>query len=55
MWKVPGLDEDKEDFQAIDRLVDIMCGDEFGIMVVANAYTADEIFDVHESLSSCIP
>ena len=47
---VPGLDEDKEDFQAIDRLVDIMCGDEFGIMVVANAYTADEIFDVQRKL-----
>ena len=32
---VPGVVEDKEDFQSIDRLVDTMINDEFAFMVVA--------------------
>jgi len=34
---VPGITKDKEkkDFQGVDRLVDIMLGDEFGLLVIA--------------------
>ncbi|MCM1506024.1 MAG: DUF87 domain-containing protein [Ruminococcus flavefaciens] len=47
---VPGIDENKEAFQAVDRLVDVMCGDEFGVMIVANAYTPEEIFTIQRKL-----
>ncbi len=37
MEGVPGITKDKEkkDFQGVDRLVDIMLGDEFGLLIVA--------------------
>lgn len=47
---VPGTDEDTEDFQGVDRLVDVMAGDEFGFLVIARPYTETEIADVEKYL-----
>ena len=34
---VPGINEDEENYQGIDRLVDVMLGDEFAFLVVSKA------------------
>lgn len=34
---VPGINEDEENYQGIDRLVDVMLGDEFAFLVVAKS------------------
>lgn len=47
---VPGIDENKENFQTVDRLVDVMCGDPFGVLVIASTYSADDIFEVQRNL-----
>ena len=47
---VPGTDEDTEEFQGVDRLVDVMAGDEFGFLVIARPYTETEIADVEKYL-----
>lgn len=47
---VPGIDENKENFQTVDRLIDVMNGDEFGVLVIASTYSAEEIFEVQGNL-----
>jgi hypothetical protein len=47
---VPSVNEDSEDFQGVDRLVDIMAGDEFGLMVISDPLTIDEIQDIENTL-----
>lgn len=47
---VPGIDENKENFQTVDRLVDVMFGDPFGVLVIASTYSADDIFEVQRNL-----
>ncbi len=47
---VPSVNVDSEDFQGVDRLVDVMLGDEFGLMVLADPLSADEIQEVESSL-----
>lgn len=47
---VPGIDQNKENFQTVDRLVDVMCGDTFGVLVIASTYSAEEIFEVQRNL-----
>ena len=56
---VPGLNEDDaSDFQGVDRLIDVMLGDEFAFLVTAKwlpiksvLYLEDRIFDLYEKLS----
>lgn len=55
---VPSVHKDKENFQGIDRLIDIMNGDEFGLMILSKPISKDEIsqiemdiFNLHNVLS----
>ncbi len=47
---VPSVNEDNESFQGVDRVVDVMMGDEFGLMVLADPLSQDELNQVEESL-----
>jgi len=47
---VPSVNEESEDFQGVDRLVDIMSGDEFGLMVLSNPLTIEEIQEIETTL-----
>ena len=47
---VPSVNVDSEDFQGVDRLVDIMMGDEFGLMVLADPMATEEIEEIERSL-----
>jgi len=47
---VPSVNEESEDFQGVDRLVDIMAGDEFGLMVISDPLTIDEIQEIENTL-----
>ena len=47
---VPGTDDENENFQGVDRLADVMAGDEFGFMVIARPYTEAEIANLEQEL-----
>ena len=47
---VATINEDSEDFQGMDRVVDIMMGDKFGLMVIADPLSIDEIQEIENSL-----
>jgi len=47
---VPSVNLDSEDFQGVDRLVDVMMGDEFGLMILADPLSVDEMQDIENSL-----
>jgi len=47
---VPSVNEESEDFQGVDRLVDIMAGDEFGLMVISDPLTIEEIQEIENTL-----
>ncbi len=47
---VPGINKEDEHFQGVDRLVDVMLGDEFGLMIIAKPMNREEIFEIEESL-----
>ena len=47
---VPGTDEENESFQGVDRLADVMTGDEFGFLLLARPYTEQEISKLEEDL-----
>jgi len=47
---VPSVNEDNENFQGVDRLVDIMLGDEFGLMILADPLSLNEIQEIENSL-----
>ena len=49
---VPGTDKDSEDFQGVDRLMDVMSGDDFGFMVIARPASKQEIDDMEAELLS---
>lgn len=49
---VPGVNENKENFQTVDRLVDVMCGDPFGVLVIASTYSPEEIFAIQKNLEN---
>jgi hypothetical protein len=40
---VPGINKDDEHFQGVDRLVDVMLGDEFGLMIIAKPLDRESI------------
>lgn len=50
---VPGVSKDKEkkSFQGVDRLVDVMLGDEFGMMIIAKPLTTkQEVYSIEKNL-----
>lgn len=47
---VPGINEDSEDLQGVDRLVDVMLGDEFCISIMASPLNRKEIIDIEKNL-----
>lgn len=47
---VPSINEDNEDFQGMDRLVDVMMGDEFALMVLADPLSSQEMESIEGSL-----
>ncbi|WP_295916934.1 hypothetical protein [uncultured Anaerovibrio sp.] len=55
---VPGTDKDSEGFQGVDRLMDVMSGDDFGFMVIARPASnlemdalKEELISIEETLS----
>lgn len=47
---VPSINKDKEDFQGVDRLVDVMLGDEFALLVLADPLTNKEMESIESNL-----
>ncbi len=47
---VPNVNEEAEQFQGIDRLVDIMLGDEFALMIISSAISLDKIIETEKEL-----
>ena len=49
---VPGWvkEKDKQDFRGIDRLVDVMQGDEFGFMIIRNFQSLGNVSVLHDIL-----
>lgn len=47
---VPSVNEDSESFQGVDRLVDVMMGDEFALMVLADPLMTEEVQQIQASL-----
>jgi DNA helicase HerA-like ATPase len=47
---LPSVNEDNEEFQGVDRLVDIMIGDEFGLIILADPLSNNQIKDIEERL-----
>ena len=47
---IPSVYKDKEDFQGIDRLIDIMSGDEFVLVVLAKPMSNGAIADIEKVL-----
>lgn len=47
---VPGINKDDEKFQGVDRLVDTMLGDNFGVMIIAKPLEYDEVKEIEKNL-----
>lgn len=47
---VPGINEDNEKFQSVDRLVDVMLGDDFCLMIVAKPLMFSDIRTIENQL-----
>ena len=47
---VPGISEDSENFQGVDRLVDVMLGDEFGLMIIAKPLNYQDVNEIEKNL-----
>ncbi len=47
---VPGINEDSEDFQGVDRLIDVMKGDDFCLIVISKSLSNDEINTIEDNL-----
>jgi len=47
---LPRVDEDNEEFQGVDRLVDVMIGDEFGLMILADPLSNNQIKEIENRL-----
>lgn len=47
---VPGINEDSEGFQGVDRLVDVVLGDRFFIGILASPLNASEIIEIEKNL-----
>lgn len=49
---VPGVNEDNENFQGVDRLVDVMLGDDFGVIVIAKPLMAQDLLLIEDNLNN---
>lgn len=49
---VPGVNEDNENFQGVDRLVDVMLGDKFGVIVIAKPLMTQELLQIEDNLNN---
>ncbi len=47
---VPDINEEAEHFQGLDRLIDVMCGDCFGLLIIANPLSLQEIETIEKEL-----
>ncbi len=47
---VPGINKDDEKFQSVDRIIDVMLGDTFALMLIAKPISVTEINRVQESI-----
>jgi len=47
---VPGINEDNEDTQGVDRLIDVMLGDDFGVAIISKPLNLDEISGIEKRL-----
>jgi len=47
---VPNVNEEAENFQGIDRLVDVMLQDEFALMITAQAISLDKVKNIEKEL-----
>lgn len=47
---VPGVNKDDEDFQSVDRIIDVMLGDTFAFMILARAMEPDEITKISSDM-----
>jgi hypothetical protein len=47
---VPGINEDSEDFQGVDRLIDVMLGDQFGLAIISKPLKAEEITQMEKHI-----
>lgn len=48
---VAGINEEKDTFQGVDRLVDVMLGDKFSVMVIAKPVPKQQIFQIEKNLN----
>lgn len=48
---VPGINKDNENFQGSDRLVDVMLGDEFALVVIAKPLLNDDVQQIESNLN----
>lgn len=49
---VPGANKDDEEYQGVNRLVDVMLGDEFAFMVIAKPMELSQIIDIQDKMYS---
>lgn len=49
---VPGVNKDDENFQAVDRIVDVMLGDEFALLLIAKPVASDDISKAQQQIYS---
>lgn len=47
---VPGIIEDNEKFQGVDRLADVMLGDEFAFLVLAKPLASEQLAQIEDDL-----
>ena len=47
---VPGINKDNENFQGVDRLVDVMLGDDFVVAVIASPLNQSHILEIERNL-----
>ena len=47
---VPGINKDDEKFQSVDRIIDVMLGDTFALMLIAKPVSGTEINRVQERI-----
>lgn len=47
---VPSVNEENEEFQGVDRLVDVMNGDEYGMIILADPLSSNQIEKIENSL-----
>ena len=50
MEGIPSIDAQKEKFQGTDRLIDVMQGDNWGMVVVASPFTEEEVRGITEEI-----